>query len=296
MPHVLDVRLRVADLMAYGVALVVAREHGDVAVEGGGEEQGLAVVRGAVEEALHPRQEAHVGHAVGLVDDDDFDLVEVHVALADQVREAAGAGDEHVHPSSEGALLGLVADAAVDGDNAAATGAGDRSELALDLVRELTGGCEHQAARAARLRALDVDQQRQAEGERLAGAGRGARADIAAGEHVRDGGGLHLERCDEAELPEELGEALGNAEVGEGVGQSVSYVVLRVAGACSLVPHGPHAPPHDDSGSPPRPIRRRRGAGWTRRIHLRNGVTCVAAVHREASANAGLYRCCADPA
>ena len=108
-----------------------------------------------------------------------------HVAMADQVREAAGAGDEHVHPSREGALLGLIADAAVDGDSAAATGAGDRSELALDLVRELTGGCEHQAARAARLRALDVDQQRQAEGERLAGAGGRAGADIAAGEHVR---------------------------------------------------------------------------------------------------------------
>ena len=108
---------------------------------------------------------------------DDFDFVEVNVALADQVRETAGAGDEHVHASGEGALLGFVADAAVDGDDAAVAGAGNRIELALDLVREFTGGREHEAARPTWLRALNVDEQRQAEGERLAraGGGRGRR-------------------------------------------------------------------------------------------------------------------------
>ena len=58
------------------VALVAPDEAVDVAVERGREQQGLAVLGRAVEERLHDREEAHVGHAVGFVDDDDLDLVE----------------------------------------------------------------------------------------------------------------------------------------------------------------------------------------------------------------------------
>ena len=40
--------------------------------------------------------EAHVEHAVGFVEHEDFDLVEAHGALTAQVEQAAGRGDEHV--------------------------------------------------------------------------------------------------------------------------------------------------------------------------------------------------------
>ena len=68
MARVLGIRLRVADLIAHRVALVVAGKNGDVAVEGGGVEQGLTVARDAVEQAPYLGQEAHVRHAVGFVD------------------------------------------------------------------------------------------------------------------------------------------------------------------------------------------------------------------------------------
>ena len=65
--------------------------------------------------------EAHVEHAVGLVEDEQLDLVERDGAAVDQVEQAAGRGDEHVRARR---LLGLVvdADAAVDGGDLAGPG------------------------------------------------------------------------------------------------------------------------------------------------------------------------------
>ena len=48
-------------------------EHVDLGVQGGGEEQPLPVARGLVEQAPDDREEAEVGHVVGLVDDRDLD-------------------------------------------------------------------------------------------------------------------------------------------------------------------------------------------------------------------------------
>ena len=61
--------------------LVPPDELVDVAVEGGREQQGLAVGPDLVEDRLHLRQEAHVGHAVRFVDDDDR-----HVGQPDRSR------------------------------------------------------------------------------------------------------------------------------------------------------------------------------------------------------------------
>ena len=78
-------------------------EHVDVAVERGREQQRLAVDSGVmVEQAPDLGQEAHVGHAVGFVDHDDLDLVEVDVAAGSmQVGEATGAGDEDVDAAAQ---------------------------------------------------------------------------------------------------------------------------------------------------------------------------------------------------
>ena len=50
----------------------------------------------SAEQAAYGGQEAEVGHVVGLVEHGDLDVVEVAVALADQVLEPAGAGDDDV--------------------------------------------------------------------------------------------------------------------------------------------------------------------------------------------------------
>ena len=97
------------------VVLVAPDEHVDRVVEGRGEEQRLTCRRGPVEQATDLGEEAHVGHAVGLVDGDDLDRAEVDVALADQVGEAAGARDDDVDASAQRLALSAEADAAVAG-------------------------------------------------------------------------------------------------------------------------------------------------------------------------------------
>jgi hypothetical protein len=63
-------------LVPYRVALVVALQHGDIAVEGGGKQEGLSVFVGQVEQGPDFGEEPHVGHTVGFIDDDDLDAVQ----------------------------------------------------------------------------------------------------------------------------------------------------------------------------------------------------------------------------
>ena len=90
------------------------------------EEEGLALIRRVADDPVDRRLEAHVEHAVGLVEDEDADALQVDRAARDQVLEPARGGDDDV-----GALrrldLGAEADAAVDGGDLQVAGAGDRA-------------------------------------------------------------------------------------------------------------------------------------------------------------------------
>ena len=163
-----------------------------LAVERGREEQRLAVARRGGHDAVDDRAEAHVEHAVGLVEDEDPDAREGHVAAADEVLEAAGRGDEDVRLAG-GARLLLDAGAAVDGRDGERAGVGQRADLLDDLQGELAGGGEDEAGLLGAVGLQAVDHRR-AEGEGLARAGRGVDEDVAAREHVGDGEGLDGER------------------------------------------------------------------------------------------------------
>ena len=103
------------ELVAGRVVLVPADQNVDVPVEGGGEEQRLAVRGGEVEQAPDVGQESHVGHAVGLVDDHDLHGVEPDAAALDEVTQPAGTGHGHVDATRQCLQLGPVADTAVEG-------------------------------------------------------------------------------------------------------------------------------------------------------------------------------------
>ncbi len=201
--------------MADRVALVAAGDHADVAVERGREQDGLTLLRGGVEDATHGGEESHVGHPVGFVDHDDLDHAEVHHPLGDEVLEPAGAGHEDVDAAAHRPALRLVADPAVDGEDGAVAHVAERRELALDLGRELTGRCEHQAARLLGLGPADPVDERDAEGDGLAGAGGGAPADVATGEQVGNRQGLDGKRLGDAAMGEHVDEIGGNAEISE---------------------------------------------------------------------------------
>ena len=202
--------------VARRVALVALHEPVDRAVERGREQQRLAVRRRAVEQLLHRGQEAHVGHAVGLVDDDHLDLVEVDLAALDEVGEAAGAGDEDVDAAPERLELRAEPGAAVDRGDAELAAATEPLELTAHLRGELAGRDEHEAARTLRAGLADTRDERDAERDGLARTGRGATTEVAAGEAVGHGHGLDVERVDQAARAEGADELGGNAELGEG--------------------------------------------------------------------------------
>ena len=114
-------------------------------------------------------------------------------------------------------------------------------QVVVHLLRELAGRHEDQAARGAAAvldLAADAGQQRQAEGQRLAGAGGGLAEHVAPGEGVRQGGGLDGERAVDAAPLERGDQRLGQAQLAEGravgLGAATSGVV-SVAVAVSAV-------------------------------------------------------------
>jgi hypothetical protein len=157
---------------------------------------------GRVEDAGDRGQEAEVGHVVGLVQDRDADLVEEDLALAHQVLQAAGAGDDDVHAAAQGLGLAALGDAAEDGGDREAVGLGQRPDDLGDLGGQLAGRGQDQRAGAlggpGRPCCPRVGQQaaddRQREGQRLAGARAAAAEHVAPGHGVRQGRGLDRER------------------------------------------------------------------------------------------------------
>ena len=124
--------------MGAGVARVGGGDLPGRALERGREEERLALARGLGDDPVDRGAKAHVEHAVGLVEDEDLDLLQRDDAALDQVLEPAGGGDEHVGAAGGGDLR-AEADAAVDGRDAQSAGLGERGELIDDLAGELAG-------------------------------------------------------------------------------------------------------------------------------------------------------------
>jgi hypothetical protein len=123
--------------VAARVARVLAGQVAGGAGERGGEQQRLAVGRRAPDDALEVGAEAHVHHAVGLVEDEDADAAEVDVAAVHEVEQAA----RRRRPSRWALRASLawrsMPDAAVDGGDGEAAGLGDVAGVVDDLAGEL---------------------------------------------------------------------------------------------------------------------------------------------------------------
>jgi hypothetical protein len=207
------------DLVPRRVLEVAADQGVDLAVQGGREQQPLGVGTGLVEQLLHDGEEAEVGHEVGLVDDADLDLGEGGLALADQVLQPAGGGDDDVDAAAQLGDLAVHRGAAVDGGELQAHGLAERGQGVGDLLGQLARGHEDQRAGGARAAAggeAQAGQHRQAEGQRLAGAGGGLAQHVAPGERVGQDGGLDGEGSPDVAPLEGGDERLGQAQLGEG--------------------------------------------------------------------------------
>ncbi len=168
--------------------------------QGGREQHGLAVARQRREHPPHVGQEAHVEHAVGLVEHQHLEIVEPRVVVLEMVEQASRGRHQDVDTAAEGALLRPGGDAAEDGRPGLRDMGGERRQVLGDLRRQLAGGSQHQGSRGAGRPAAQPLQDGQQEGRRLAAAGHRAGEHVAPGEGRRDRLDLDRSGLDEAEV------------------------------------------------------------------------------------------------
>ena len=97
-----------------GVLQNLLGELRDLLGHGGGEQQGLPLLRQAGDHPAHIVDESHIQHPVRLVQHKGLNGGEVDVTLTAQVVETARRGHQHVHPPLQGLHLGGLAHAAED--------------------------------------------------------------------------------------------------------------------------------------------------------------------------------------
>jgi hypothetical protein len=98
---------------------------------------------------LHIVDEAHVQHAVGLVEHEDLQPVQVHEALLHQIKQATGSGHHDVHTAVQGIGLWLLAHATEDHGVRSWQVATISRETLADLDGQLAGGREDERTNGA---------------------------------------------------------------------------------------------------------------------------------------------------
>ncbi|MNS49684.1 hypothetical protein D3C72_822990 [compost metagenome] len=94
--------------------------------------------------------EAHVEHAVGFVQHEDFHVGQIDAALAGQVEQAARAGHQHVYAAGHGLNLRVHADTAEDAGADELQVTGIDLEAFMHLRGEFASRGQDQYARLAR--------------------------------------------------------------------------------------------------------------------------------------------------
>ena len=175
-----------------GVRLVEerVREAADLAGHRGREEQVLAAGGELGEDPLDVGQEPHVEHVVRLIEHEDLDAVELRVALAHQVEQAAGAGDDDLRTGAKALDLRVLVHPAEHRQGAHPGVLGEGLELLVDLDRELAGRREDERTRVLAAPLPEPVEDGQREGCGLAGARLGEAEDIPALDHLANGLGL----------------------------------------------------------------------------------------------------------
>ena len=168
-------------------------ENADFPGKRGGEQQVLALLGQKRHDAAHVGNESHVEHAVGFVEHEGLDLLQVDRLLLHVVEQPPGGGHQELDALAQRRGLRLHIDAAEHHGAAQAGVLAVDAHALFDLRGELAGGREdqgpHRMARGRRARvgvAREALQERQREARRLAGSGLGAAHDVASLQDQRD--------------------------------------------------------------------------------------------------------------
>ena len=110
----LDHRSGRGDGHQHGVVQDFGRQLGDVRGHRGREEERLPLCGQQRQDAADVVDEAHVQHAVGLVEHEEADFVQRDVTLPDEVQQPARGGDQQVHAALQRIDLRALVDASED--------------------------------------------------------------------------------------------------------------------------------------------------------------------------------------
>ncbi len=198
-----------------GVLEVLLRDAADLRGHRRREERDVLVVRGVGEDRLDVVGEAHLEHLVGLVEHEEAQLAEVERALLEVVHDAARGADDDVDAAAQRTQLHAVRLPAVDGQHVHALEVGGIPlEGLAHLQGELTRGGEDERLRLLLLE-VELAEDGQREGGRLAGAGLREPDDVASLEQRRDRRGLDRRRVLVADVAQRLEHLVVETEVGE---------------------------------------------------------------------------------
>ena len=165
---------------------------------GCGEQQSLAFSRQAAHNFFDIINKAHIQHFVGLVQYQEFDMVQTDSAAVDMVNQASRSADNNLHIVAQRTNLAFNRLAAVNRQRTHAAGAADFANLFRNLNSQLTGRSHNQ-----RLDMLEVGNclhQRNTEGSGLAGTGLCLADNVVTFEHQGNSSGLNRRRLFEAHV------------------------------------------------------------------------------------------------
>ena len=188
--HLLGGGVAARDFYFQRVMQQLFRQRLDLVGEGRGEEQVLTTRGQLGQHATNIVDKAHVEHAVGLVQHQNFDAIELHRVLVFQIQQPARRCYQHVHAAAQLHHLRVNADATENHQRADVEIAAIVTHVLTNLRRQLAGwgqdqGADRTTAFGVRLIFYQQFQQRQGKARGFAGTGLGARHQVTA---LKNGG------------------------------------------------------------------------------------------------------------
>lgn len=168
-----------------GIAQEARGELADLIGVSRGKHQILPLLRQQLQHAPDGMNEAHVQHAIRLIENEAAHILQVQTALLGQIEQPARCGHEQVAPLIQRINLGVDAHAAEHNDGAQSNILAITPGALGYLRRKLASRRQHEGAWRARLRSAQVLQDREYERGGFAG------ACLSAGQHItagQDGG------------------------------------------------------------------------------------------------------------
>jgi hypothetical protein len=140
-----------------------------------------------LQHAADVRQEAHVEHAIGLVEHKVLQAAELRIRRTEMIQQPSRSRDNDVDAAAESVLLRSHADAAEHGRRGQRRMHREIVEIFDDLRRELAGRRQHECARRAARLADQAVENREQKGRGLAAAGHRAGEQVLPRHRERDG-------------------------------------------------------------------------------------------------------------